>query len=326
MPAFEAERTLAAALRSLQRQTEGDWECLVVDDGSKDGTRVIAADFARSDPRVRLVEREHRGIVAALRAGLAECRAPMIARFDADDLMSRRRLELQRAALEQSPELTAVGCHVRLFPRSALRERRIGYEHWLRSMSLPEHVQREAFIECPIAHPTLFIRRATLLEFGYRDQGWPEDYDLVLRLLQNGQRIGVVAQRLLHWRDGPSRLSRTCDSYSIAAFVECKAEFLASGFLAESDRYLLWGFGDTGKALSNALARRGKHPAAIIELHPGRVGQTIRGVPVVKPSELRRLGSWPLVVSVAGAGPRSEIRQALSQMGFRELSDYVCAA
>ena len=326
MPAFNAERTLAAALSSIQRQTEPDWECVVVDDGSCDRTRAIAADFARRDARVRLLEGEHRGIVAALQAGLVECRAPSIARFDADDLMSRRRLELQRFALEQSPELTAVGCHVRLFPRAALRERRVGYEHWLRSMSSPEHVQREAFIECPIAHPTLFIRRASLLEFGYRDRGWPEDYDLVLRLLQSGRRIGIVAQRLLHWRDGASRLSRTCDNYSIAAFVECKAEFLAAGFLAASDRYLLWGFGDTGKALSNALARRGKHPEAIIELHPGRIGQSIRGVPVVTPSELPGLRSRPLVVSVAGAGPRSEIRQALSQMGFRELRDYVCAA
>jgi glycosyltransferase involved in cell wall biosynthesis len=326
MPAFNAERTLAAALKSIQRQTHSDWECLIVDDGSADGTRVIAGEFARSDPRIRLLAREHRGIVSALQAGLIECRAPLIARFDADDLMSRRRLELQRVALEQSPELTAVGCHVRLFPRATLRERRIGYEHWLRSMALPEHVQREAFIECPIAHPTLFIRRAALLEFGYRDRGWPEDYDLVLRLLQSGRRIGLVAQRLLHWRDGASRLSRTSDNYSIAAFVECKAEFLASGFLAASDRYLLWGFGDTGKALSNALARRGKHPAAIIELHPGRIGQSIRGVPVVTPSELPSWASRPLVVSVAGAGPRSEIRQALSRMGFRELFDYVCAA
>src|SRR5437762_848872 len=115
--------------------------------------------------------------------------------------------------------------------------------------SSPAHVERDAFIECPVAHPTLMIRRAALLAFGYRDRGWPEDYDLVLRILQSGGRIGVVPQRLLHWRDGASRLSRTSEKYSIAAFVECKAEFLANGFLASSDRYLLWGFGDTGKAL-----------------------------------------------------------------------------
>ena len=329
VPAYNAGHTLASALRSVQRQSETDWECVVVDDGSSDHTPEIARAFARADARVRLVEGEHRGIVAALQAGLSTCEAPLIARFDADDLMSRARLLLQRAALEQSPTLSAVGCHVRLFPRAQLRERRLFYERWLRSIRTPEQLEREAFVECPVAHPTLMIRKSVLLELGYRDRGWPEDYDLVLRLLQSGRRIGVVPERLLHWRDGASRLSRTSETYSIAAFVECKAEFLASGFLAASDRYLLWGFGDTGKALANALSRRGKHPEAIIELHPGRLGQLIREVPVVPPSALPGLRSRcprPLIVSVAGVGPRTEIRQVLETMGFRELRDYVCAA
>jgi len=326
LPAFDAELTLAAALASVQRQTETRWECLVVDDGSGEGTREVALAVARSDVRVRVLSRPHGGIVSALQAGLAECRAPLVARMDADDLMSRRRLELQRTALEQAPELTAVGCHVRLFPRRHLRARRIDYERWLGSIRTPDDVQREAFVECPIAHPTLVIRKRALDEFGYRDAAWPEDYDLLLRLLHAGHRIGVVPRRLLHWRDGPSRLSRTSDRYAISAFVQCKAEFLARGFLARGERYLLWGFGDTGKALAEALAQRGKQPAAIIELHPRRLGQLIRGVRVVAPGALPALPRLPLVVSVAGLTPRSEIRMALARMGYRELSDYVCAA
>ncbi len=85
-------------------------------------------------------------------------------------------------------------------------------------------------------------------------------------------------------------------------------------------------FGDTGKALANALARRGKHPDAIIELHPRRLGQRIRGVPVLAPGALPGLCARPLIVSVAGVGPRTEIRHALAAMGFSELRDYVCAA
>ncbi len=89
---------------------------------------------------------------------------------------------------------------------------------------------------------------------------------------------------------------------------------------------MLWGFGDTGKALSQALARRDKHPSAIIELHPGRLGQLIRGVRVVPPEALRSLRAEPIVVSVAGLTPRTEIRAALAEMGFTELRDFVCAA
>jgi len=326
VPAYNAAATLGLALCSVQRQSERNWECLVVDDGSSDGTRQVAEHSARADARFRVLLRPHEGLVPALEAGIAACRAPLIARFDADDLMSRRRLELQRRALERAPELVAVGCHVRMFPRTLLRDGRRRYEGWLRAIETSADIEREAFIECPLVHPSLMIRRQVLLEVGYRDRAWPEDYDLLLRLLARGDRLGVVPERLLHWRDGRARLSRTSERYSIAAFVECKAEHLAAGFLAQSERYNLWGYGDTGKALADALARRGKQPAAIIELHPRRLGQRIRGVQVVPPSELPSLSKLPLVVSVAGLGPRTEIRAALAAMGFREMRDYLCAA
>lgn len=326
LPAFDAEATLALALRSVQRQSEPDWECLIVDDGSRDGTARIAAELTQADPRFRLLTGEHAGIVPALNRGLAACRGELVARLDADDLMQRRRLELQRRALRERPELAGVGCHVRLFPRAVMTQGLRDYEAWLRAIRSAEDVEREAFIECPLSHPTLMLRRDVLVEHRYRDCPWPEDYDLVLRLLEHGCRLGVVPERLLHWRDGAARLSRTSARYAIPAFVACKAEYLARGFLREVERYVLWGYGDTGKALSEALARRGKHPSAIVELHPGRLGQLIRGVRVIRPEALASVPKQPLVVSVAGLGPRSEIRAALRQMGFAERRDYVCAA
>lgn len=326
LPAYNASGTLGAALRSVQRQTEPDWECLVVDDGSTDDTASVARAFVAHDARFRLLSLPHGGIVPALNAGLLECRGGLVARLDADDLMQRRRLERQRAALAQHPEWLGAGCHVRLFPRRAMTDGLRSYERWLASIRNAADVRREAFVECPIAHPTLMLRRHTLLSAHYRDCPWPEDYDLVLRLLETGGQLGMVPERLLHWRDGRARLSRTSARYSIAAFVECKAEYLARGFLRDTAGYVLWGFGDTGKALAEALARRGKHPTAIIELHPGRLGQLIRGVRVIPPEMLPSLARQPLLVSVAGATPRSEIRAALRQMRFGETTDYICCA
>lgn len=202
----------------------------------------------------------------------------------------------------------------------------MAYERWLASVRSPEDVAREAFIECPLAHPTWMIRRSCFAELGYRDVAWPEDYDWVLRALSRGARLGVVPERLHHWRDGTGRLSRTSPRYSIGAFTECKAEFLARGFLSGGERYLLWGYGDTGKSLAAALAARGKHPSGIVELHPGRLGQLIRGVRVIPPDQLPTLPRQPLLVSVSGRGPRAEIRDALTHMGWREGTDYVCCA
>jgi hypothetical protein len=236
--------------------------------------------------------------------------------------MHRERLALQLAALEGAPELCAVGCHVRLFPRLG----RLAYEAWLNGIGSAEDLRREAFVECPVAHPSLFIRRAVLERLSYRDAGWPEDYDLVLRLLAAGESIGVVPRRLVGWRDDPGRLSRNAPSYSIERFTACKAAHLASSFLAGSPHYILWGYGDTGRALRKALAEHGRHPSHIVELHPGRLGQRIHGAPVVPPDAIPALPRQKLVASVAGSGPRGQIRAALARMGFAETVDFFCAA
>jgi len=326
LPVFDAEATLAACLRSIQRQTERDFECVIVDDGSRDGSLACARGVAAADARFRVVRESHRGLVAALNAGLALCRGRFVARMDADDLMHRDRLAAQTAALEADPELAAVGSHVRLFPRRALGNGMRAYERWLASIDSPRRVREEAFVECPIAHPTLVARREVLGALRYRDRGWPEDYDLVLRLLEGGHRVSVVPRRLLAWRHGAGRLSRSSPDYAIARFTACKAAFLARGFLGTSDRYVLWGYGATGRSLCRALRDRGKRPAAIVELHPGRIGETIQGAPVIAPEALASRPVEPLVVSVARERARGEIRAELSKLGYRETRDYVCAA
>ncbi|MDP3938705.1 MAG: glycosyltransferase family 2 protein [Deltaproteobacteria bacterium] len=257
LPARDAGSTLAACLRSVSRQTLADWECVVVDDGSTDATATIARRFARGDPRFSTVTTARRGLVPALAEGLSRCRGALIARMDADDLMHRRRLDAQCAAMEGDPTLSAVGCHVRLFPRARLTAGLRDYERWLNGIASAEQLRAEAFVECPLVHPTLMIRRRVLTEFGYRDRGWPEDYDLVLRLLGAGHRIGMVSSRHLSWRDGPDRLWRTSPAYALDRFLAVKAHFLAEGFLREGERYALWGYGHTAKGLRRALAGEG---------------------------------------------------------------------
>jgi hypothetical protein len=222
---------------------------------------------------------------------------------------------------------------VRIFPRlesSASRHAgRREYEAWLNSLVSAADLTRDAFIECPLAHPSLMLERSVLERHGYRDAGWPEDYDLVLRLFAAGLKLGVVPERLLCWRDAEGRLSRTSTTYSIERFTACKAHFLAHGFLRAHDAYVLWGYGNTGRTLAKALLAHAKRPAAIVEVHPGRVGQRILGAPVLSPAALgafmheRRL---PIIASVARAGPRREVRAALASLGFVELEHYVCAA
>ena len=338
--ARDAAATLPRMLRSLQRQSLRDWECVVADDGSRDHSLALLRDAARVDPRVRPlplprdgVVAARDGVVAARNRALEACRAPRVALLDADDVAHPRRLERQAAALDAQPDWLGVSCQVRYVPRTALGEGMRAYESWLNAMRTPEDLRRERFIEMPAGHPTLMLRADALRAVGgWRDRGWPEDWDLLLRLLDARRAgaaasgIGVVPERLLAWRVRPDSLSRTSAAYSRQAFTRCRAAFLAEQFLADTDAYVLWGFGSTGRALRRALAAHHKHPERIVELHPGRLGQRIHGAPVVPPAALAEQRAHHLVVSVAGAGPRSAVRAALAAMGYREGRDYVCAA
>lgn len=326
LPIHRAGATLEPCLETIRRQTFEDWECILADDGSEDDSMEIARRFADIDRRFVLLPGPHLGLVGTLERGRAACRGTWVARMDADDLMIRDRLRLQVDALAADAGLAAVGTHVRIFPRAEMGAGLRAYEKWLRSIRDAHGVAREAFIECPVAHPTWMIRRSILDTYGYRDRGWPEDYDLLLRLLADGHRFGVIPRALVAWREHPARLTHNHDAYRIGEFPRLKAHFLRHGFLDGHRTYVLWGYGHTGRALRRALADHDLHPSHIVELHPGRLGQRIHGADVVPPDHLPHLRGEPIVASVAGAGPRSEVRSALARMGFDELRDFVCAA
>ncbi|MEZ4292145.1 MAG: hypothetical protein R3E53_17040 [Myxococcota bacterium] len=167
-----------------------------------------------------------------------------------------------------------MGCGAAL-SREGLRDGRRRYEAWLDAFADPAAIWRERFIECPIAHPTLAIRRDALAQLGYRDRDWPEDWDLLLRLLRDGPCVGIVPRRLLGWRDGPERLSRT-HPFALERFTAWRAARprLPHGHA----RYVLWGHGRTGRALRKALAALG-HVAAIVDVHPRRLGGGSAGRP-----------------------------------------------
>lgn len=318
LPARNAGGTLAAALASVVRQTDEDWECVLVDDGSTDRTAELAREAVALDGRFRVVPgpRAHAGIVGALTAGFVECRAPLIARMDADDLMRRDRLAAQRAALEADPTLAAVGSHVRMFPRGGVGEGARAYETWIASLVTAEDVARDAFVECPVVHPTLMIRREALDGAGgWQDHGWPEDYDLVLRLLARGERIAVVPRRLLSWRAAEGRLSRTSPAYAIDAFTKAKAHYLARGMLAKSERYVLVGFGNTGKAIRKALLAHDKRPSLIVDLDANRVGNRIDDAEIIHLDAFRTTTD-PILLAVAHAAPREEARAAMAARGL----------
>src|SRR3954453_17337226 len=107
-------RYAAQAIESVLAQTFTDYEFLIIDDGSKDGTGKILKEYARKDTRIRILTGPERGLSMALNLGIAEARAPLLARMDGDDICLPTRFEKQVAYMHEHPECVLVGCRCEL--------------------------------------------------------------------------------------------------------------------------------------------------------------------------------------------------------------------
>ena len=193
MPVYNAERYVAATTECVLAQTFGDFEFIIINDGSADSSLDILQTYARRDARIRLISRPNTGYVTALNEGLGMARGEFIARMDADDLCEPRRFELQVQRLRAEPQLVALGsCAVAVDEDGEL----------LGDYSVPlTHEEIEAAHlrgESSIHHPAVMMRPEALRRVGgYRKEFMPcEDFDLWLRLGEVG-RLANLPERLL---------------------------------------------------------------------------------------------------------------------------------
>lgn len=331
MPCRDAADTIDEAIQSILTQELEDLELIVVDDGSKDQTGERLARWRRRDPRVRLLSNAGSGIVAALNTGIQVGKAPLIARMDADDIALPDRLVRQVAWLEDHPEAALVGCLVKAFPKDAVRAGFRAYVAWLNSLITAEDIAREIFVESPLAHPSVVVRSEWLDRMdGYQDFGWPEDYDLWLRMYANGASFGKVPECLLLWREHPRRATRADSRYSVENFLRAKAHYLTVGPFKGREDIIVWGAGQMGRRLSKHLLKEGVRLLAFVDIDPKKIGREKRGCPVIAPEDLmlywQHARRPALVAAVGSRGARRLIRARLQGMGLRETVDWWAAA
>jgi glycosyltransferase involved in cell wall biosynthesis len=107
IPFLNARRYLADAVRSVFAQTFADWELILIDDGSTDGSLDVVRNI--HDPRVRIVsDGTNRGLCARLNEMVSLAQGTYFARMDADDLMHRERIERQIAYLQANPSCDVI--------------------------------------------------------------------------------------------------------------------------------------------------------------------------------------------------------------------------
>jgi glycosyltransferase involved in cell wall biosynthesis len=331
MPCFNAADTIEESLATIAAQTHPDFEVILVDDGSQDETPQILKRWQASDPRFRAISIAHGGIINALNAGLAACEGGYVARMDADDRSMPSRLEKQAGYLDAHPETALVSCLVRGFPENEVREGFRIYIDWLNSLATHDEMQKQLFVESPVAHPSVMFRRDVVQGLdGYHEHGWAEDYDLWLRMSLAGCEFAKIRETLLEWREHPERLTRTDSRYSLENFLRAKAHYLMQGPLSGGQPLVIWGAGMMGKRLSKYLLREGANIIAFIDVDEKKIGGTRRKRPIVSPDDLPALleeDAKPVVLAAVGArGARQLIRDRLEHMKLAEGRDWWAVA
>lgn len=182
MPAYNAAPYIAEAIASVLQQSFSNFELLVINDGSTDNTENIVRNIP--DERIRLITQPHSGVAAALNLGLLNAAAPLIARFDADDICFRERLQLQYTFFQLHPDYVLIGTDVYYADKNG--------EHLYR-YNCPAYRQEEIvnYIQsgCPFIHSSVMYKKSIALELGGYDVKAHtfEDYRLWLQFISKGK-------------------------------------------------------------------------------------------------------------------------------------------
>jgi len=310
-------------------QRGATFEVVAVDDGSDDRTAAILEERSRSEPRLRVFHQPPSGLVAALTAGMARCRAPVIVRQDHDDVSRPGRLAAL-AELLSDGSLAAADTGIELEASASTGEGMHRWARWHAEMGAePAAMARERYVDCPLV--AMAFRRELVESIGgYRDLGWNEDHDLCLRLICGGHRVGRVEEPLYVVCDRPDRLSRTAEHTGIDRLRALKAHMLAR-FELRPERLAgralaVWGAGRNGKRIARALRAEGVGVTLFVDVDPKKIGKHVGEVPIVAPTRLGGPGEAFVLGAVGKAGGREDIRAYLSARGFVEERHFLAVA
>lgn len=202
MAVHNGQRYLGEAIESLLRQTLDDFELVIVDDASTDDTPRLLESLARGDRRIVLLRNDRNiGLAGALNRGLAVCRAPLVARADADDIFMPERLEKQVRCMEANADVGVLGAAVEFIDEEGRsREDKLRHFH-----TEPGDLRFHTHLRCCFWHTTVIFRPELVRSVGgYDEEGFtlgPEDYDLWARLIDKTtfQNLPeVLARQRLH--------------------------------------------------------------------------------------------------------------------------------
>ena len=193
MPAYNAERYIETAIRSVMAQTYMDWELIVIDDGSSDDTCGVVHRLMAEDPRIQLVQNpENKGVSHTRNRGLDQCRGEYVALLDCDDVWLPEKLEKQLALAAESGA-DVLYCSYGIVDESGMAR--------CDDFIVPSQISyRETLSHSVISCSTALLSRRVVDTYRFRTDYYHEDLVLWLEILRDGYTAAGVTDVLAQYR------------------------------------------------------------------------------------------------------------------------------
>lgn len=201
MPVYNGSKYIAEAINSVLEQTFTDFELIIVNDGSTDGTVSVVQNF--KDPRIKLISQQNGGVSSALNNGLKISKGKYIARFDADDVCYPTRLQKQYDFITANPEYILVGSDADYMTESGehiYTYRNVGHTN--------EEINQTIKMHCSFIHSSVMYPKELVTSIGgYEIKAHTfEDYFLWTKLIKFG-KICNLPEPLIKVRFNPSSVT-----------------------------------------------------------------------------------------------------------------------
>ena len=289
-------------LESIRNQSYQNIEVLMIDDHSNYNDAEVARMAQIKDKRFQLYRSNGPGIINALQTGLNLAKGEFISRMDADDLMTKDKIELMRSALLKSNQKSVCTALVSYFAsEKSIQEGFIKYENWLNKLTTEESNFTQIYKECTIPSPCWMARKLDIENIGgFKCLTYPEDYDLAFKMYYSKLKIISVKKVLHHWRDHPNRISRTSETYKMENFTPLKLKYLLD-YEIKHEHVILWGAGKKAKRIAKQLLEKKVHFDWITE-NTNKIGKSIYGKLVQDLSRLKDENQKVIICAISQIG------------------------
>lgn len=234
MSVYNASRYLHQAVDSVLRQSYTDFEFIIIEDCSTDNSLEILLQYQAKDSRIKLIRKDQnkgtKGFIENLNTGLADARGEYIARMDADDICMLDRFEKQINYLSKNPDTFIIGSSLKKIDENG---KDIGE---IPAKTSDNEIKESMLQNIALYHPVIMFRNDKKTK--YREKAYYcEDYDMYLRLMLDGKKMGNLNANLLQYRILDSSISRKDDKFVRWLFVEKIRSFYLENKKNGSDSY-----------------------------------------------------------------------------------------